>query len=176
SISGRVVRRGDGAAVPGLRFSGLRGGVAVMDGADFELKGIRPGRVQVVAEAPGYEPLRLPVDRLEPGQTVELPEFRTQATVKVGVTVSDSAGNRVRKAKVRLLRLGQDRGGRPDVPKKITFPSVGDVDARYERGGVPRTRWLLAVDHPSYAKFREIVSVRSPGCEVAVTLLGKKPR
>ncbi len=176
SISGRVVRRGDGAAVPGLRFSGLRGGVAVMDGADFELKGIRPGRVQVVAQAPGYEPLRLPVDRLEPGQTVELPELRTQTTVKVGVTVSDSAGNRVRKAKVRLLRLGQDRGGRPDVPKKMTFPSVGDVDARYERGGVPRTRWLLAVDHPSYAKFREIVSVRSPGCELAVTLLGKKPR
>jgi|GEM_PF-3435639 len=176
SISGRLVRRGDGAPVPGLRFGGLRGGVAVMDGANFELKGIRPGRVQVVAEAPGYERVRLPVDRLEPGQNVEVPELRTQGTVRVGVTVKDRAGNRARRARVRLLRVGEDRGGRSDVPKKITFPSVGDVEGRFERGGVPRTRWLLAVDHPSYARYRELVTVQSPRCELAVTLLPKKPR
>ncbi len=176
SISGRLVRLGDGSPIPGLRFGGLRGGVAVLDGADFELKGIRPGRVQIVAEAPGYERVRLPVDQLEPGQAVEISELHTQTTARVRVTVSDRAGNWPRKAKVRLLRIGEDRGGRQDVPKKITFPAVGDAEGGFEHGGVPRTRWLLAVDHPQYARFREIVAVRSRRSEFEVTLQPKKPR
>lgn len=176
SISGRLTRRGDGAPVPGLTFGGLRGGVAILDGADFVLRGIRAGRVQIVATAPGYESVRVPVDRLEAGQSLQLAELTTQSTFSAEVAVSDGAGNRVRRAKVRLLRLDEKRGGRLDAPRKLTFPSVGDAEGRYRRDGIPRGKWLLAVDHPAYARFREVVSIGRPDAALQVTLGRKKAR
>jgi len=176
TISGRLTRRGDGGEVPGLVFGGLRGGVAVLDGADFELRGIRPGRVQIVASAPGFESVSIPVDQLEPGQSVQVPELSTQRTLSAEVSVTDAAGNRVRKAKVRLLRLGEDRGGRRDVPKKLSFPATGDVEGRFRRGGIPRGKWLLAVDHPTYARFRQVVNVMRADWAFEVRLSRKKAR
>lgn len=176
SISGRLTRRGDGGEVPGLEFGGLRGGVAVMDGVDFELRGIRPGRVQIVASAPGFESVSIPVDQLEPGQSLQVPELSTQRTLSAEVAVRDGAGNRVRRAKVRLLRLGEGRGGRGDVPKKLSFPLVGDPEGRFRRGGIPRGKWILAVDHPSYARFRETVTITRSEWTFEVTLGRKKAR
>ncbi len=176
TISGRLTRRGDGGEVPGLAFGGLRGGVAVLDGADFELRGIRPGRVQIVASAPGFESVSIPVDQLEPGQSVQVPELSTQRTLSAEVAVTDAAGNRIRKAKVRLVRLGEDRGGRSDVPKKLSFPAVGDLEGRFRRGGIPRGKWILAVDHPTYARFRETVTIMRPEWAFEVTLERKKGR
>lgn len=176
SVAGRLVRRGDGASVPGLSFSGLRGGVAVMEGADFELRGIRSGRVQIVASAPGYESIRLPVDELLAGQHVELEELRTQATSRLRVIVTDRAGNQVRRARVRLLRVDPKRGGRSDVPKKIRFPAVGDSEGGFERAGIPRGSWTLTVDHAAYARFQKVVRVQPPSGLVEVILGPKKRR
>lgn len=176
TISGRLTRRGDGGEVPGLAFGGLRGGVAILDGADFELRGIRPGPIRIVASAPGFESVSIPVDQLEPGQSVQVPELSTQRTLRAEISVTDATGIRIRRATVRLLRLGEDRGGRRDVPKRLSFPATGDVEGRFRRGGIPRGKWLLAVDHPTYARFRQVVNVMRADWKFEVRLSRKKAR
>lgn len=173
SVSGRLVRRGDGAPVPGLRFKGLRGGVALVDGAEYQLKGIRPGRVQLVATAEGYEGVRLPVDELRPGQDVELGELLTQATARVRVVVRDAAGHAVRRARVRLLRPSPGKGRRMDVPRRLSYPSLGDAEGGFERAGVPRCHWVLAVDHADFRSHREEVRVGSLSDRFEVVLRAK---
>ncbi|MDG1049706.1 MAG: carboxypeptidase-like regulatory domain-containing protein [Planctomycetota bacterium] len=176
TIVGRLIRQGDGAPVPGLSFKGLRGGVAIMDGVDFELRGVLPGRVQIVAEAPGYESVRLPVDALQPGQKLALDELSTRVTARVRVEVRDRSGNRVRQALVRLVRLAPGRGGRTDVPKQLGFPSVGDKEGGFDRAGVPRGKWLLAVNRSGYARYREVVVIKAPTSQLTVTLTAAKGR
>ena len=176
TVSGRLVRRGDGSPVPDLRFKGLRGGVALLVGTDFTLMGVRPGRVQIVATAKGYESVRIPVDQLQEGQSVEVGELVTQSTSRVRVRVVDEAGTKVRRAKVRLIRPRPKEARRAGAPRKHSFPGVGDVSGTFERSGVHRGGWILAVDFGHYAPHRREVRVVEPLEVFEVVLKRKRPR
>lgn len=169
-IDGRVLRWGNGAPVPALRFEGLRGGSAVVEDGQFALVGIEPGRVAIVAHSPGFETVRLPVSELRPGESLDVGELRSRGATEVEVTVLTPAGRPARDARVRLERLPTKKGGRDDLPRRLTFPGKGDGRGAYKKTAVARVKWRLVVERKGARRHVEIVRVKGSRAKFKVQL------
>ncbi|MEM9380388.1 MAG: hypothetical protein AAGB93_10615 [Planctomycetota bacterium] len=167
-VEGTLVRWGTGGSIPSVEFDGLRGGSAEIDGASFRLVGIPPGRVTLVARPQGFESVRLPLDRLEPGEVRDVGEIRTRGATRLDVRVKGPDGRLVRDARVRLFRLPPQKGGRADLPRRLDFPRRADRSGTYRRSAVARVRWNLVVERKGFR--RSVRQVRVQGARQSVTV------
>ncbi|MEM9799714.1 MAG: carboxypeptidase-like regulatory domain-containing protein [Planctomycetota bacterium] len=171
TVRGRFVRRGDGAPPPAFRFDGLRGGSARIDGPEFELIGIRPGASSIVVRADGYESVRLPIDRLAAGETVDVGEIVTVGATRLSVRVRDGAGRSLRSARDRLVRLRPSTAGRPGHPPRLELPRRKDAAGTYRRSDVPRARWRLVVESKGFRRSVREVDVSGGRATIDVRLV-----
>ncbi|MEL6714293.1 MAG: carboxypeptidase-like regulatory domain-containing protein, partial [Planctomycetota bacterium] len=151
TIRGRIVRAGNGAPVWALSFTRLGGATASVDGPEFELVGVRPGPVRIEARCGGFETVRLPVEAVRPGETVDVGELRVRAASTVSVSVRDGAGRRVRGARVELRPLPPAKGGPARVPKRLVLGEKAEDRGTYSRGGIVRGKWRLRVSRRGHA-------------------------
>ena len=145
-ITGRLVR-GNGEALLAPRFDGLRGGAAHVDGHAFELRGIRPGRVRVIAHCDLFESTSFPKLDLRPGERYDVGEIEMRPATILSVTVKDSKGRTVKDAQVQLLRLPAAKAGRKGLPRRVKFPGKPDSRRTFTRRNIPRAKWRLVVKH-----------------------------
>lgn len=165
TVRGRIVRAGSGAPIFDLDFVGLRGGTFRVDGADFEIRGVRPGKAVITAQSGGFETVQLPIESLRPGETVDVGVIPVRPATRLEVTVKDAAGKRARGAKVTLHRLPPAKGGRADLPSRIRIPEANGTRGLYRKSGVGRAKWRLVVQQG-----------RNPSASRIVTLSGSRQR
>lgn len=169
-VTGRLVRAGTGAPLAGLEFRGLRGGTFSSDGAEFELRSIPPGPVRIIATSRGFEDVRLPVDELGAGESIDVGEIRVHAATRLDVLVVDARGDPVENANVRLVRLPASKGGRADLPRRVRLEKVRGRAGLYRREAIARVEWRLVVDHGSKRRARRTVNVTGARKRVRVQL------
>ncbi|QDV07735.1 hypothetical protein Poly30_32660 [Planctomycetes bacterium Poly30] len=171
-ITGRLAQP-NGDLVPGPRFDGLRGGTVRIDEHDFEIRGLRPGRHEIVVHCDRFESLRLPAIRLEPGEHLDMGELTMRFGTRVDVLVKDAKGRPVREAQVQLVRLPDRQSGRTGLPRSVDFPRSSQPVGLFRRANVPRARWRLVVSHPGHEVYREVVSVTGSVKRLSVALKAK---
>ncbi|MEL6906031.1 MAG: hypothetical protein AAFP22_11525, partial [Planctomycetota bacterium] len=170
TIRGRIVRAGNGAPVWGLSFTRLGGATATVDGPEFELVGVRPGPVRIEARSGGFETVRLPVDAVRPGETVDVGELRVRAASTVSVSVRDGEGRRVRGARVVLRPLSQSDGGPARAPERLVLSENDQDRGTYSRGGIVRGKWRLRVSRRGHATVTRTVRLAQGQERVRVIL------
>ncbi|MEM1449886.1 MAG: hypothetical protein AAGI22_12285 [Planctomycetota bacterium] len=169
-VEGTLVRWGTGGSIPAVEFDGLRGGSAEIDGATFRLVGIRPGSVSIVARPQGFESVRLPLDRLDPGEVRNVGEIRTRGATRLDVRVKGADGKPIRDARVRLVSRSPEKGGRAGLPRRLDFPRRADRTGAYRKSAVARVRWTLVVDRKGFKRKVTQVKVTGSRQTVEVTL------
>ncbi len=170
-VEGRIVRAGSGAALNELRFDGLRGGTALVEGVRFELVGLAPGpNVSVVVHSRGFESFRLPISDLEEGARVDVGELVMRGATRVDITVFAEEGSALRDASVRLDRLPKAKGGRDEVPPFVRFPGRAEGAGLYRRESVPRATWQLVVRRRGYRTHSQELEVQGGRVQKRVVL------
>ena len=158
----------DGEPVPGLELRGLAGGCSVhLWGTRFEVRGLRPGELSLVATAPGFEPHAFEPLQLSPEAFVELPPVELHRAARVEVNVVDGQGRPVRGAKV-WLDPGKDarRKGSP-LPRRIP---LAERAGAYRSSEVPRARWQLRITRTGFQPYKKWVLVDRRRFEARVQL------
>ena len=159
TVRGELAWRGDGRPILDLSFLGARGGVARRSGTSFEIHGIDPGRLKLIATAPRMEPVHFPAVTLEPDAVFDLGRVEARRASTVDVQVQDAAGKPIRGAKVRLEALASSRAGWGSQRPPIEL-SEGSKKGRYTSRRVPRYAWRLKVWSKGYAAHTRNVSVK----------------
>ncbi len=168
-ITGRLVR-GNGEPLLSPKFDGLRGGAAHVEGHAFELRGIRPGRVRVVAHCDLFESQAFKRLNLQPGERYDVGEIVMRPATVLSVSVKDSKGRTVKDAQVQLARLSPKKAGRKDLPKRVKFPGQADARGAFTRRNVPRATWRLVVKHRGHVTHQASVRLTKAKQRVQVKL------
>lgn len=173
TISGELLMKGSGLPVEGLVLEGTRGGSVLLQGTRFTVTGVRPGRLRLLAKAPGVELVVFPAVQVSPGARVDLGVHETRHTSRLVVQVVDPLGQPVAGVQVRLERLVVEPDPGVYVPKKIDLkPQAkgGPGAARFVRDGVGRYEWRLRVVHRAWDPHFQTIRLAEPRHMVRVRL------
>lgn len=174
TVRGQIVRAGSGGPIFDLDFVGLRGGTFWVDGADFELRGLPPGKLAIAAQSAGFETVQLPVESLRPGETLDVGVIPVRPATLLEVTVKDSTGKRARGVKVTLHRLPPSKGGRADLPNRIRIPEANGARGVYRRSGVGRAKWRLVAQQGRNHSVSRIVTLSGARKGIQIQLAERK--
>ncbi|MEE2939661.1 MAG: hypothetical protein VX460_04685, partial [Planctomycetota bacterium] len=174
-VRGEIVRFGTGGPIFDLEFSGLRGGTWRVDGTAFELRGLRPGRFDIRATSGGFETASIPVRTLSAGEEVDVGVLRVRPATRVEVVVVDHLGQRPRGLRVRLLRLPAERGGRPDLPRRVELTEDPRRRGSFGATGVGRSSWRLVVERGRQRLHSQTVSLSQARQAIRVELPAPGP-
>ncbi len=170
TVRGRLVRAGSGATIADLDFVGLRGGTFRVNGPEFEIRGLPPGKTTITARSGGFESVQLPVQILRAGESVDVGVISVRPATLVEVTVTDAGGKRAKGAKVSLHRLPPAKGGRADLPQKVSIPEAKGARGVFRRSGVGRAKWRLVVQRGKGQRESRIVSLSGARKRIQVRL------
>ena len=174
SVSGEVALRGSGEPVTGLHWNNLRGGVLSVDGANFSISGMRPGRVRLLVETPGFERVGFESFDLAPGAALDLGRLELRRASQLDVRLLDRNGRGLSRARLWLeappgskpAASGRKRG--PHLPLK----GHGRAGS-YRAPAVPRGQWTLRASLPDGGgTLSELVDLRR--AHESVTLKAKE--
>jgi len=168
SVHGEVRWSFTGRPVWDLSFEGARGGVTRLSGSSFEVHGIRPGRMRLVARAPGMEPLLFGPVEVVSGASLDLGHHEVARATRATVAVRDAGGALLRKgAEVRLEPLPGAQGGCGERQPNREFAESARAGI-FTHDAVPRCRWRLRVTQAGFAPHSEIVRISGPRQTLAV--------
>ncbi|MFT5052303.1 MAG: hypothetical protein ACI8QZ_003736 [Chlamydiales bacterium] len=173
SVHGEVHWKASGRPVWDLEFSGKRGGVARLSGAGFELHGIRPGRLRLVASAAGMEPLIFDPVEVLPGADLDLGRHEVSSATRLTVAVRNTTGTLLRdgvSVRMEPLPVAKQGCGKRQPKRRFVETNTRGI---FLHEAVPRCHWRLRVTHDGFAPYSEIVRVSGPRQTIAVSL---KPR
>jgi len=173
TVTGEIALRANGAPVRGLVLRGTRGGAVRFDGTHFRISGMRPGRVELLAEANGKETLFVEPFNLAAGMTVDVGRHEMRSAARVTVTVKDGSGKLLEGATVRMRALDRDKGG---WGRKRNLSLKRRAPGEYRNPTVPRYNWRLTVAREGFRDHSEVLRVRSGRVEKTVELRRRKPQ
>jgi len=158
-VRGRVEL--DGLPPSGLTIGGAFG-VTVVDGGEFTISGMAPGRSRILVRADRAVPRLVRLD-LTRGSELDVGVIELVRGTEVLVRVRDRDGRRVRKAKVRLEPLkppqdARDARGRYGVPTPVRLSERRSGE--YGRPVVRPGRWRVVVEARNGERSQRIVEIR----------------
>lgn len=168
TLLGRI-RFSDGALPKGLRFDDLRGGSLTVDGGQFEVNGVRPGRDSFTLTAEGSLPVNVGPVELAPGAVTDLGSVEFEYATDLRVIVKGAGGAPLRGARVELVT---PRSEVQNGVKQQRIRIRGDRRVvRYRNQRTPRGAYDLVVRLKGYETIRRPVTVREQRVqEMRVTL------
>ena len=148
-----------------LRLEGVPG-LTVVDGGEFSISGMAPGRAKLVVRADRALPRVVPLD-LAAGGEIDVGVIELLRGTELEVRLRDPGGRPVRRAAVRLephKPPPKSRRGRYGVPAPTALNER--KSGRY--GGVPVRpgRWRVIVEAKGFASTEEAVRVRDRARQV----------
>jgi len=166
-VTGEIALRSTGAAPKGLVIHNAWGASTRIDGTRFRISGLKPGPLELRAEANGKETIYIEGVELAPGASIDVGRFEMRSTARVTVHVTDATGKPLDGAKVHLEPQppkggGWDRQGR----LRLKRMALGE----YRHGAVARYVWRITVVREGFQNVTQILKVRSGRVETTVRL------
>lgn len=166
-VTGEIVLRSTSAPPKGLVIHGAWGSSSRIDGTRFRISGLKPGPLELRAEAKGKETIYIEGIELAPGANIDVGRFEMRSTARVTVHVTDATGKPLDGAKVHLEPQppkggGWARQGRLRLKRK----ALGE----YRHAAVARYVWRITVVREGFQKLTQILKVRSGRVETTVRL------